>query len=616
MARQVHIGVRRHSRQTANHLLSEFYSRPSGTNRVLRLGILSDFHNVPRFYGEVLDNILRSNLASIELAVTLTNGPAQPAGGILFEMYRKWDDSRIDPAADPFAPCDLRAAIPGVRTIEASLEPGLRIPAGALEEIRSHNLDVILLIAPFEVAGPALELARHGIWKYQFGDGNQYPGVPPHLWEVFDRYPLSGMTLSRLTKEEGRYEVLQRALFDSRTGDNISWARNRERPAWAATWFAVRQLHALCEAERIFSGTSAGPLNGSSANGAPGKSEAPTTVHSMPAKNARNRMPRSVETAAWFAGRVASGVSRKLKPHQIEHWRMALRIGAKPLLNGSDSPNLGGFRWIDSPDGHFYADPFLFQREGRTWLFYEHYRYPLGIADLDCAEVLPDGSLGEPHRVLRCNYHLSFPQVFEHEGQVYMLPETGGNRTVELYRATRFPYEWKLEKVLVKDRHAVDTSIWKSEDRWWFFTTLTERRGGCGFLVLFSATDLQGEWQYHPANPICSDVRAARGAGRIFEQNGQLLRPSQDCSVRYGYRLNFHEIVRLNPREYEERPVLTIDPAIMGGLVGIHTYNKCGEFEVIDGCMLAPPSVAVARSGDRDIAQCGIGEWSHLAAHG
>lgn len=566
-------------------VLSQFYAQPSTAERVLRLGIISDSDQAPRFYAEVLKSVLGSHRATIELVVKLDGGPRPAGGGLLFERYRRWDDARIRREDDPFAPCDLSPLLNKAARVTARAEPGGTLDGASASMIRGYQLDVLLLLSPCELTGEAADLARHGLWQYQFGDGDTYSGAPAHLWEVIDRHPLSGVTLCRLSGEAGRRKVLERALFDSRSGDNISWARNRERPAWAATWFVTRQMHRIAEGE-----------NGA----APRTEQAP----------AGRGMPGNLRTAAWLGGKLVSSVRRRFEPKRMDHWKMALRTGGGPLLREPEGPNFQGFRWIDSPPGHFYADPFLCQRDGRTWLFYEHYRYPLEIADLDVAEVLPDGSLGESHRVLRRPYHLSFPQVFEHDGEMYMLPETGGNRTVELYRATRFPYEWTLDRVLLEGHHAVDTAVWKGEDRWWFFSTLKDPRGGCGFLVLFSASHLHGEWSYHPANPICSDVRAARGAGAIFRQDGRLLRPSQDCSVRYGYRLNFHEITRLNPKEYEERTLRTIHPEELGGgFNGIHTYNRVGSFEVIDGCLPESSSVAVPAGGDSD-ARSRDTEWS------
>ena len=67
---------------------------------------------------------------------------------------------------------------------------------------------------------------------------------------------------------------------------------------------------------------------------------------------------------------------------------------------------------------------------------------------ISCAEVLPGGGLGPVRTCLERDYHFSYPMVFEHDGDVFMVPESALNGTVELYRATRFPHEWTLEKVL------------------------------------------------------------------------------------------------------------------------------------------------------------------------
>ena len=53
-------------------------------------------------------------------------------------------------------------------------------------------------------------------------------------------------------------------------------------------------------------------------------------------------------------------------------------------------------------------------------------------------------------------------------------------------------------------------------------------------------------------NPIVSDVRRARPAGRVLSRDGELIRPSQDCSGRYGRAVAFNRIVRLTPTEFGE----------------------------------------------------------------
>ena len=51
-------------------------------------------------------------------------------------------------------------------------------------------------------------------------------------------------------------------------------------------------------------------------------------------------------------------------------------------------------------------------------------------------------------------------------------------------------------------------------------------------------------------NPVISDVKGARSAGKIFERNGILYRPSQCCMPWYGYGIKLNEIVVLTENDY------------------------------------------------------------------
>ena len=77
-------------------------------------------------------------------------------------------------------------------------------------------------------------------------------------------------------------------------------------------------------------------------------------------------------------------------------------------------------------------------------------------------------------------------------------------------------------------------------------------------------------------------------AGRIFERAGDLIRPAQDCSQRYGYALVFNRIDVLTDDEYRETPVGRVEPDWFPGLVATHTYNFGSDVEVIDGKRLVP----------------------------
>jgi hypothetical protein len=243
-----------------------------------------------------------------------------------------------------------------------------------------------------------------------------------------------------------------------------------------------------------------------------------------------------------------------------------------------------GLQVVEPPKGSFLADPFVIASGGKTYVFIEEYPYREGKGVISVLEVGSDGRMGTAQRVLERPYHLSYPFVFEHDGSIYMIPETMGSRRIELYRATAFPAGWELVHVLKEDIDAVDTTLWIRDGIYYFFTNIAETGTTPNdLLYLYLSDSLFGEWMPHPANPICADVRSSRNAGCLFLRENKLIRPAQDCSLRYGYACQLNEVETLSPTEYRERPVGRIEPDWYPGLIGTHTINSNETIEVVDG---------------------------------
>jgi hypothetical protein len=285
-----------------------------------------------------------------------------------------------------------------------------------------------------------------------------------------------------------------------------------------------------------------------------------------------------VRKLAKDAVKAATWLPRRLR---ADHWTLAVHCGERTRLAAGDKEEVGKFRWVQSPRGHFYADPFLFRHQGVNWLFFEDFDYSGRRGSIAAAEVFADGALSPAVRVLERPYHLSYPCIFEVGGEVYMIPETREHGTVEMYRCKKFPGEWELAREFLKVS-AVDTTVWTEGGLHWFFVTLRERRGGGLQLWLFSSRGILEDWRPHPANPISTDVRSSRGGGAMFREGKRLMRPSQDCSGNYGRSFTLNEILVLNEREYKERPQGTVEA--QPGMIGTHTYGRLDELEAIDGC--------------------------------
>ena len=158
----------------------------------------------------------------------------------------------------------------------------------------------------------------------------------------------------------------------------------------------------------------------------------------------------------------------------------------------------------------------------------------------------------------------AYPFVVEEGGARYLVT---GNR---LYRAVDFPLRWTLVRDLVEHEVLARTTLHRAADRWWLFAT-----GRCDDeLHLYHAPSLAGPWTAHARNPVKSDARGARPAGRVYWRSGALYRPAEICVPREGAGIALHRVLRLTPHEYAERHVET--------LPGLRCVNTSGAVTVVD----------------------------------
>jgi hypothetical protein len=242
------------------------------------------------------------------------------------------------------------------------------------------------------------------------------------------------------------------------------------------------------------------------------------------------------------------------------------------------------FNLIVAPHGSCYADPCLVKRNGTNYLFFEEYSGKAGKGTIACAIIDSSGTCTKPETVLQRDYHLSYPHIFEWQGDMYMVPESVSNRTIELYRAAEFPRKWELIKVLMNDIKAADTTLCLYRGRYWMFTNIASTPDSePDNLCLFSAESPLGPWHAHPKNPIITDNSRSRPAGALFFNDGDLLRPSQDCSRDYGQAMWLNQITVLSDDEYDEVPITRINPGLLRDDVRTHTLSQNEDWEVRDG---------------------------------
>ena len=264
-----------------------------------------------------------------------------------------------------------------------------------------------------------------------------------------------------------------------------------------------------------------------------------------------------------------------------ETWRIALRRA--PARHGDGPPDPAGFSVEAGPADAFHADPFLFAHGGAAFLFVEAYPWATRKGVIACARLGPDGRPGAFETVLEQPYHLSYPQVFAHGGHILMLPETASKRRLELYRATDFPRGWERAAVMLEGLRIADATLLQHEGRWWLFASVAEH-GGSSWDEVFAwhSPSPSGPWTAHAGNPVVSDVRAGRPAGRFVRRGGRIYRPAQDSEAGYGAGLTWCEVLELTHETYRERPVARWRGEDFGPFTGVHTFGEAGGFEAID----------------------------------
>jgi hypothetical protein len=280
------------------------------------------------------------------------------------------------------------------------------------------------------------------------------------------------------------------------------------------------------------------------------------------------------------ARRIEAGVRGRL---QQEDWALAAVRVDDPRSPLHFDPRRQRPAMILPPPGTIWADPFPMRRDGRTWVFFEEMERSTRrghISILELTEQLQPRAVG---RVLAAPYHLSYPFIFSWRGELFMLPETEENRTVEVYRCVAWPEQWTLEAVLLDGVSAADATLVEASGRWWMFTTMNPPRDADWDtnLHLFHADNPLGPWTPHPCNPVKSDVRNSRSAGRPFWLGERLYRPAQDCAERYGHAIVINEVTRLDVDGFAEREAGRIE-GWRSDIVGVHTVNQEDDVLLLD----------------------------------
>lgn len=237
----------------------------------------------------------------------------------------------------------------------------------------------------------------------------------------------------------------------------------------------------------------------------------------------------------------------------------------------------------------WFADPYLLEvTDKQIVVLVEEFCYKIRkgrIAKLVVSR--PDYVLQDMKIVLELPTHLSFPVIYEKDGQVYVMPENSKSGGINIYR-------YNAEKERLDLVHEVghlpltDATIVKfhSGEEFVFSTKLPNPNGSELQIYPFDGDSMKME--VNTLDTVSFPSNIARNAGDAFYIGEQMYRPAQDCNKCYGNGLNIQQINRIG-NKFEFKTVAEFHSDNPNYGLGYHTFNMKNGLIVVDGHRLRFP---------------------------
>lgn len=235
---------------------------------------------------------------------------------------------------------------------------------------------------------------------------------------------------------------------------------------------------------------------------------------------------------------------------------------------------------VQTPKGEWVADPFLFEENGKHFLFCEQYYNSKNKAGLSCYEIV-NGEAVNGQLIIEEPYHMSYPCVFKYEDKYYMIPESSANDSIDLYEASSFPYSWTHKKTLLKGEKYVDTTVHIIGSKIYL---LSYRKAKTGWLLVLFSLDIKNLKLYFVSSKYY-ESNIGRPAGSLFKDGDKLIRPAQLCKTKYGESILLYEVELDSDGKYDENLIdeIKVDSIDFPFPVNrIHTINRDSKYEVVD----------------------------------
>ena len=267
-------------------------------------------------------------------------------------------------------------------------------------------------------------------------------------------------------------------------------------------------------------------------------------------------------------------IKQFVKKYSEKYWTIGF------VLNGFEGvmdDNPIQVKWLKMPKNACFADPFI-----------------LDVGRDEIQVLVEDMPVGKPHKgvisllkidrhnfelksqkiILEKPTHLSFPCVLREKGKIYIYPESAKSGRLDVYE-----YDPNTETASFF-KTICDDVVWDS--------CMTELFGD---KMLFTAAqndyilDIyrwnETKQRFLPWKQVISDNRNSRMGGQLFEYQGAIYYPAQDCNKSYGSAIQIKRVDYSNEFFSFEiiKRIASPHPKMK---LGLHTLNGFKDIVVVD----------------------------------
>lgn len=542
----------------------------------MKIGILiKDFNQLSNWELRIIHYIMESNELSLDLLIKDGRPSSVPKsklsklkgvfgkgalGKFIFHGQMSIE-KKLFPTGSTVNKQKIINKLNSIKTIELSPKKKGFLDIFSEEDkvkVLEYDLDILLRHEFGIIRGPILTSAKHGIWSFHHGDNMINRGGPPGFWEIVLKQKTVGVTLQQLTPELDGGLVIDKAFF------NRHWSYIKTKQIIFESSVSLLQKNIKLFQKGVFD---------------PKKS----IVYFNPLYKIPN---------VSYAIKYCLGFYRNLYIRSLDNLRYKIfgkRRGCWTLFIGKGNfmgSSLFRLKPVKLPKGEFWADPFLIEKDGEHYIFFENYDYKSKKGNISCG-VVKGNQLEDIKEVFNFDYHLSYPNIFKEGNDIYMMPESSGNNRLEIYKSTEFPLKWELYATAFEGEKVADAFFHSDNngDKWLFLNKKPSQNVPMdNELHIFKVDSIQlNEIIPHEKNPVIINSEVARNAGKTFKFNGEIYRPSQsNIHGVYGHSLNINKIKTLNLKEYEEETIISAQPNFMRGLESMHHLHQYGDIFVFD----------------------------------